>query len=41
MRAEAARVVGFLTGGESSFVHGAGLAVDGGMTAMPPEAPLR
>ncbi|MEV7359032.1 SDR family oxidoreductase [Kitasatospora sp. NPDC091276] len=39
--AEVARVVGFLAGGESSIVSAARLAVDGGTTAMLPEAPLR
>ncbi|AUY52821.1 SDR family oxidoreductase [Streptomyces sp. CB01881] len=39
--AEVARVVAFLAGGDASFVNGACLAVDGGMTAMPPEALLR
>ncbi len=39
--AEVARVVGFLAGEESSFISGACLAVDGGMTAMLPEALLR
>ncbi|MEY9847172.1 SDR family NAD(P)-dependent oxidoreductase [Streptacidiphilus sp. MAP5-3] len=39
--AEIARAVGFLASPESSFVNGACLAVDGGMTAMLPEALLR
>ncbi|MFF4343715.1 SDR family NAD(P)-dependent oxidoreductase [Kitasatospora sp. NPDC001540] len=39
--AEVARAVGFLASSESSFVNGACLAVDGGMTAMLPEALLR
>ena len=39
--AEIARAVGFLASSESSFVNGACLAVDGGMTAMLPEALLR
>ncbi|MEY9956627.1 SDR family NAD(P)-dependent oxidoreductase [Streptacidiphilus sp. MAP5-52] len=38
---EIARAVGFLASPESSFVNGACLAVDGGMTAMLPEALLR
>ncbi|MBB4945711.1 NAD(P)-dependent dehydrogenase (short-subunit alcohol dehydrogenase family) [Kitasatospora gansuensis] len=39
--AEVARAVAFLAGDEASFVNGACLAVDGGMTAMLPEALLR
>ncbi|MEV7925330.1 MULTISPECIES: SDR family oxidoreductase [unclassified Kitasatospora] len=39
--AEVARVVGFLAAEESSVVSGVRLAVDGGTTAMLPEAPLR
>ena len=39
--AEVARAVGFLASPESSFVNGTCLAVDGGMTAMLPEALLR
>lgn len=39
--AEVARVVGFPASEESSVVSGARLAVDGGTTAMPPEALLR
>ncbi len=39
--AEVARAVAFLAGEESSFVNGSCLAVDGGMTAMLPEALLR
>ncbi|MFG3056881.1 SDR family oxidoreductase [Kitasatospora sp. NPDC048239] len=39
--AEVARVVGFLAGEDASFVNGTCLAVDGGMTAMLPEALLR
>ncbi|MEV8323412.1 MULTISPECIES: SDR family oxidoreductase [unclassified Kitasatospora] len=39
--AEVARVVGFLASEESSFISGACLAVDDGLTAMLPEALLR
>ncbi|MGW4649918.1 SDR family NAD(P)-dependent oxidoreductase [Kitasatospora sp. NPDC004289] len=39
--AEVARTVAFLAGDEASFVNGTCLAVDGGATAMLPEALLR